>query len=443
MEKYKNIKRARHHIVFLSALIVGGILINFLNSIDIKQKRTAVKILENKIAPEIVIDKKDLNSTEIKWAKTAWIYFENNYNETTGLVNSVDNFTSTTLWDTGNYLMALISAYRLEIIDDIKFYNRLNKILDTLSNLRLYDNLLPNKVYNTKTLKMTNYSDKEIKNGIGWSSIDIGRILAPLSFINLQYPKYNKKIKTILSKWKFKSLQKNGELFGTTFSQKDKKYSLVQEGRLGYEQYSSKAFTLFGVYSSNSMRYDRYLDFETMYDIKIPYDTRDSNNLDANNYVLMEPYMLDGLEFGWDYWSKEFSYRLYKVQEERYNKTGILTAVTEDHIDIQPYFIYNCIFVNKKKWIAINDSGDIYNDKKLLSSKASFAMNALYHTDYTKKLVDKVSILQSDKGWYAGIYEKSGKINKALSCNTNAIILESLLYQKEGVLLQIPKGQQK
>ena len=230
MDKYKNIKRARHHIVFLSALIVGGILINFLNSIDIKQKRTAVKILENKIAPEIVIDKKDLNSTEIKWAKTAWIYFENNYNETTGLVNSVDNFTSTTLWDTGNYLMALISAYRLEIIDDIKFHNRLSKILNTLSNLRLYDNLLPNKVYNTKTLKMTNYSDKEIKNGIGWSSIDIGRILAPLSFINLQYPKYNKKIKTILSKWKFKSLQKNGELFGTTFGQKDKKYSLVQEG---------------------------------------------------------------------------------------------------------------------------------------------------------------------------------------------------------------------
>lgn len=439
MEKYKNIKRARHHIVFLSALIVGGVLINFLNAIDIKKEGSPMKILENPIAPEILINKKDLNTTQEQWAKTAWIYFENNYNEKTGLVNSVDKYRSTTLWDTGNYLMALISAYRLDIIDQEKFDNRLSTILSTLSNLKLYKDLLPNKVYNTKTLKMTSYSNSETKNGIGWSSIDIGRLLSPLSFINLKYPKYNKQVKAILSKWKFKSLQKNGELYGASINKKEK-HTLVQEGRLGYEQYSSKAFALFGVYSSNAMRYDRYLRFTNIYDIEIPYDSRDSDNYDANNYVLMEPYILDGLEFGWDYYSKEFSYRLYKAQEERYKETGILTAVTEDHIDVKPYFIYNSVFVNKKKWIAIDDDGDIHNDKKILSTKASFAMNALYHTDYTKKLLNKVKALQSDRGWYAGIYEKSKKINKALSCNTNAIILESLLYQQEGVLLQISKG---
>ncbi len=439
MDKYQSIKRARHHIVFLSALIVGAVLINFLNSIDIKKDGSSMKALENQIAPEITINKKDLNLTQEQWAKTAWIYFENNYNEKTGLVNSVDKFKSATLWDTGNYIMALISAYRLDIIGEVKFHNRLSRILTTLSNLELYKGLLPNKVYNTKTLKMTDYSNKNIKNGIGWSSIDIGRILAPLSFINLKYPKYNKEIKTILSKWKFKSLQKNGELYGASINKKEK-HTLVQEGRLGYEQYSSKVFALFGICSSNAIRYDRYLKFINIYDIEIPYDSRDNSNFGANNYVLMEPYMLDGLEFGWDYYSKEFSYRLYKAQEERYKDTGILTAVTEDHIDVKPYFVYNSIFVNKKEWVAIDDNGDVYDDKKSLSTKASFAMNALYHTDYTKKLLDKVITLQSDRGWYAGIYEKTGKINKALSCNTNAIILESLLYQKEGLLLQISKG---
>ncbi|SHO81581.1 hypothetical protein MNB_SV-15-128 [hydrothermal vent metagenome] len=439
MDKYKNIKRARHHIVFLSALIVGAILINFLNNIDLKQNRSSIKTLENRIAPKITIKRKDLTTTQKEWAKTAWIYFENNYNQNTGLVNSVDNFPSTTLWDTGNYIMALISAYRLDIINKVEFNNRLSKILTTLANLKLYKGLLPNKVYNTKTIKMTNYSNKELKNGIGYSSIDIGRLLSSLAFINLQYPQYNGKIKAILSKWDFKSLYNNGEFYGAKVNKKGKEL-YVQEGRLGYEQYSAKAFSLFGIFVSNAMRYDRYLKFIDIYNIDIPYDLRDSNYLDANNYVLMEPYMLDGLEFGWDYYSKEFSYRLYKVQEERYKKRGILTAVTEDHIDVEPYFIYNSIFVNGEKWLAINDKGDIYNDKKLLSTKASFVMNILYHTDYTKKLLDKIKTLQSSRGWYGGIYEKSDKINKSLNCNTNAIILEALLYQKEGVLFQISKG---
>ena len=437
MDKYKNIQRARHHIVFLLALIVGGLLINFLNAIDIKKSGASMIKLDNTIAPKIVTKKRDLNTTEKEWAETAWIYFENNYNKDTGLVNSVDNYPSTTLWDSGNYLMALISAYRLDIINETKFHNRLSKILITLSNLKLYKDLLPNKVYNTKTVKMTDYANKIKLKGIGWSSIDIGRILSPLSFINIEYPQYNKEIQNILSKWKFKYLQKDGELFGAALQ--NSKHSIRQEGRLGYEQYSSKVFALFGVYSINSMRYDRYLDFENIYNIKIPYDKRDRDNLNANNYVLMEPYLLDGLEFGWDYWSKEFSYRLYKVQEERYKDTNILTAVTEDHIDVKPYFIYNSIFVNKQQWVAIDESGNVYNDKQLLSTKASFAMNSLYSTKYTKKLVKKVSSLSSDRGWYAGIYEKSQKINKSINCNTNAIVLESLLYQKEGVLLHISR----
>jgi len=66
-------------------------------------------------------------------------------------------------------------------------------------------------------------------------------------------------------------------------------------------------------------------------------------------------------------------------------------------------------------------------------------MDALYHTPYTTKLMGAVSKLKSDRGWYAGLYEKSKKIDKAVTCNTNAIVLESLLYKKEGPIFTMIK----
>jgi len=435
MSKNKNLKRAKHHMVFLVALIFGSILIYFLNALDLRKKGVGVVTLERIMAPELNSRRQTLSQGDIEMAKTAWQYFVNNYHENTGLVNSVDNYPSSTLWDTGNYLMALISAYRIEIISKEVYDKRLNALLSSLQKIELYNGQLPNKVYNAESLRMTDYQNNIIGKGIGWSAIDIGRILIPLSYIHFNQPQYTDKIKNILGRWDIDVMTREGSLYGAVV--KKGKESLLQEGRLGYEQYTSKMFATFGVDITNALRYDKYLEFTKIYDVRIPFDKRDKEHSNANNYVLMEPYMLDGLEFGWDYFSKEFGYRLYMVQKKRYEKTGILTAVTEDHLDKAPYFIYNCIYVNKKKWVAIDESGKIHNDAKILSTKASFAMNALYHSEYTAKLIGKIQSLRSNRGWYAGIYEKSGKINSALTCNTNAIVLESILYKKEGPLLKV------
>lgn len=435
MNKNENLLRARHHIVFLAALIFGSILIYFLNNLDLRKQGVGVITLENIMAPELNVTKEELSEDDIKAAKSAWQYFVNNYHENTGLVNSVDNYPSTTLWDMGSYLMALISAYHLEIVSEEMYHQRLTAALATLQKIELYKGQLPNKVYNAQSLKMTDYKNNITEKGIGWSAIDIGRLLIPLSYIHFNQPQYTTEIKRILERWSAKDMTKEGALYGAIV--KNGKEELLQEGRLGYEQYTSKMFATFGVGITNALRYDKYLEFTDIYGVQVPYDKRDKKLSDANNYVLMEPYMLDGLEFGWDYFSKEFSYRLYAVQKERYEKTGILTAVTEDHLDQAPYFIYNCIYVNKKSWVAIDETGKVHNDMKLLSTKAAFAMDALYHSEYTAKLMKKLKPLRSDRGWYTGFYEKSGKINKSINCNTNAIVLESLLYKKEGPLLKV------
>lgn len=435
----KNLTRARHHIVFLAALIFGSVLIYFLNGLDMRKQGLGVIVLKNTIAPEHNITKTLLTQKELSYAKTAWKYFENNYHETTGMVNSVDKYPSSTLWDMGNYLMALISAKELGIIDEITYDTRMTKILTSLGKLPLYNNLLPNKAYHSETLKMTNYENKVSKKGIGWSAIDIGRILIPFSYLQYNQPQYSKKLHHILSQWNIKKMTKQGALYGVVV--KNGKESILQEGRLGYEQYTSKMFATFGVDISNALRYDKYLEYKDIYGVNIPYDKRDKEHSDANNYVLMEPYMLDGLEFGWDYFSHEFSYRLYKAQEERYKDTGILTAVTEDHIDKAPYFIYNSIFVNKKAWVAIDETGKVRKNLKQLSTKASFAMDVLYNTSYTKKLMKTIEKLQSPEGWYTGIYEKDNIINKSLTCNTNAIVLEALFYKQNGPIVQMINNQ--
>lgn len=393
--------------------------------------------LKNPIATDLNTSFAKLDVTDIEAGQTAWKYFENNYNEATGLVNAVDNYPSSTLWDTGNYMMALIAAKHLHMIDEETYNKRMHTLLDTLSRIELYKGLLPNKAYNAQTLQMVNYENKVSKKGIGWSAIDIGRILIPLAYLQFNEIEFSTQVHAVLSRWNLKEMTKEGALFGAVVTKG--KEALLQEGRLGYEQYTSKMFATLGVDVTNALRYDKYLEFVTLEGVEIPYDRRDKAHSNANNYVLMEPYMLDGLEFGWDYFSKEFSYRLYKAQEARYENTGILTAITEDHIDQAPYFIYNTLFVNKKEWSAIDETGKVHNDLKQLSTKAAFSMHALYHTDYTQKLMDKIAPLSSKRGWYTGIYEKDGRINKSLTCNTNAIILESLMYKEIGPLFKIIK----
>jgi len=111
--------------------------------------------------------------------------------------------------------------------------------------------------------------------------------------------------------------------------------------------------------------------------------------------------------------------------------------VSEDNIDEAPYFVYNTVFTDGKTWNTITESGEDASDFKSLSTKAAFGWHALYETDYTKKLMAVASTLHDvNKGWYSGRYEKSGKPNKALTANTNGIILESLAYKALGPLIK-------
>ncbi|OAN13801.1 hypothetical protein A3K86_14680 [Photobacterium jeanii] len=436
MEFKKALVNARHHLVFITGLVTALIIAFTIETRDYGHVLGNITFEVSEPIPHR--ESRILTDEEFTWAKTAWTYFENNYQENTGLVNSVDGYPSTTMWDTASYLMGLISAEKLNVISHAEFTLRMEKALNTLARIPLINGDLPNKAYNTQTLEMVDYSNKPVPEGIGWSAIDIGRILVPFNILIWQYPEFNKPVNDVLNHWKVSEMIIDGYLYGSRPSKKGDGFELVQEGRIGYEEYASKAMSLMGRDVFNAMKYIDYLNLVEIDGVEIPTDKRDPAKYHAHNYVVSESYILDSLEFGADSISKIFAFRVYKAQENRYERTGILTAVSEDNVDEAPYFVYNTVFSDGKEWNAISDQGDDASHLKTLSTKAAFGWYALYDTPYTQLLIDDAQSLYSEeKGWYSGRYESDGRTNKAITANTNGIVLESLAYVQNGTLLSV------
>ncbi|MBD2098010.1 DUF3131 domain-containing protein [Trichocoleus sp. FACHB-591] len=374
-----------------------------------------------------------LTPEEQAYATTAWQYFVKNYQPATGLVNSVGNYPSSTLWDMGNYLTALNSARWLNLIDQKEFDTRLNKFLTTLASLRLFEDTLPNKVYNTATGALVDYGNNPIERGIGWSALDIGRLLAAMHIIRTCHPQYADWTKGVLSKWQLARSIKDEQMYGAAVLA-DGKTLPVQEGRLGYEEYAARGYELWNLKPAKALEIEPFK-FVDVNGVQIPVDTRDYQSSNANNYVVSESYILDGIEFGLGGVLGDYAARVLEAQKRRYDSTGQLTAVSEDNLDQAPYFIYNTVYSNGVPWAAINEKNEAFPQFRNISTKAAFGWRYLYPDNaYAQKVFDAVKTLKDPEnaGFYAGLYETTKQPNKVLTGNTNGLILEILYYKARG-----------
>jgi hypothetical protein len=389
-------------------------------------------------SPDLPADapQRALTPQEMQWARTAWTYFENNLDAGSGLVHSVDGYPSATLWDSASYLLALLAARDLGIIEKRTFDIRMSKALVSLERLPLHAGKLPNKSYDTASLAMTDYANKPAPDGIGWSAIDLGRLLVPLNVIAWHHPLHTEGARRVIARWDTAPLARDGQLFGMQVAAGAQPRA-VQEGRLGYEQYAARGFALMGLDVDAAADWRRHLQPVAVEGVQVCADDRDPKLLGGQNFVVSEPYVLDGLEFGWTRAARECAWRVYKAQEARFRKTGVLTAVSEDHVDQPPYFVYNSVWSAGKPWATVTEKGEDATALRSLSVKAAFGWHALLRTEYTAQLVAKAAALNDPaKGWYAGLYEEGAKPNKALTANTNAVVLESLAYIQRGRFLQ-------
>ena len=372
---------------------------------------------------------------DIEWARTAWSYFVANAHPETGLVAAVNNFNSTMLWDEGGYFLAIVAAFRLGILPEQEAKARASKALSSLAVIPLFQGKLPNKVYNTGTLRMTDYANKETPNGVGWSALDIMRLMSGMLIVTQQFPDLMPKAQKVINRWDMDLLASEGRFQGIAVNGSAHN-KFVQEGRIGYEQYAGVIGLELGLPVELASRYNPILRHQRYHDILIPGDIRTKETHGVSSVTTSEPFLLEALEFGWRPASIPVARAVYEAQMFRYQQTGHLTALSEDHIKGKPYFAYNAVLMDHTPFISITAKRVNVSDKRGISTKASFGWWALMQDDYSNKLLNAVKHLQSDLGWYAGLFESDLSANEILTLNTNAVVLESLHYKNFGPLFQ-------
>lgn len=389
------------------------------------------------VVPQPIAASRPLTEREMDFARTAWTYFETNTDPVTGLAHSADDYPSTTMWETGSYLVAIMSAERLGLIDRAEAGFRIDRVLASLAKLRLFDGALPNKAYHTATLELVDYTNKPSELGLGWSALDIGRIMAALALVERNFPQRAPAVEALLHGWQLDRLTADGELIGANVV--DGKIVENQEGRIGYEQYAARALAMFGLDTSRAAMVDSHLMSPEVEGIPVPVDTRLARGK-IPAFAVSEPYLFDGLEFGFDARSWRFATTLYQAQEARFTRTGQLTAITEGHLNVAPYFAYATVWGGGEPWSVLSFQGERLDSRRTLSTKAAFGWDALFGTPYTNQLVEAVSGLADPaEGWAEGVYEVDGAPNTSVTANTNAVVLAALSFRATGPLGRMPE----
>lgn len=374
---------------------------------------------------------------DLEIARIAWKYFENNYQPTSGFINAVNKYESTTMWDLASSLAATIAANQLGIIDDREFDQRIMKMVTTLGSMPLYRNEVPNKVYHTKNVTMVDYGNQPSEFGIGYSALDLARLGSWLDNLGCLYPRHAVAAERVMHRWNYCRMLNEGQMFGAGYNAATGEESLNQEGRLGYEQYGARNWEAMGFDMSISGTYKNpFASSVEIEGVRIPIDVRDPRKLGAFNYVVTESFALEAMEYGTTAESAPLLAAIFEVQRRRWKRTGIVTAVSEDNVDRQPYFVYNTIYAAGSPWNAITDTGKDMEHLKSTSVKAAMSLAVLFPNDpYSQVLFDKIaSAYDPEKGWYSGVYEGTLGYNTAVTANTNGIILEAIMYKLYGPL---------
>jgi hypothetical protein len=169
-----------------------------------------------------------------------------------------------------------------------------------------------------------------------------------------------------------------------------------------------------------------YRGYAVVSGVKVPHDTR------PHAFLTSEPFLLATIELGGI--SAEFdamTRAVYDAQLQRSIETGTLVAVSEDSLSREPWFVYNTLWQAGVPWRCVSPGGRAYPTERTFSTKAALAWDAIYGDAYSVRLTAAARSLATPGGLAAGLYD-SGGTNSVLNINTNAVVLEALLYKARG-----------
>ena len=363
-------------------------------------------------------------------ARTSWNFVNRITEPSTGLARAHATYSYVTLWDIAGVIAANYTAHELAFINDATYDSHIQRILATLSTIDLFDNAAFNRIYDAKTGRMVDNASKISNLGAGWSSVDIGRLLIWLRILSVKQPKYAPLATQIVRRLNMSKLLNDGYLQGVDVDPKTGKRQTFTEDEIGYQQYALSGFAMWGARVNSAG-----LDVRSNVAVVNVLGVRLLVTSPGNDRVMSEPFIMLGMETGFR--SPQLGRQAAQVlaaQTARYQRTGIVTAVTEDALPDPPYYFYYYSVYHRGKSFVVEGPGDnkYVERPRWVSSKAAFGWNAVLPNAYTQLVLRAVRPAGTTNGWGSGVYEDTLQPTGVPSLNTAALIMESALYKTRG-----------
>lgn len=425
-----NLLRARSYIATLCGFLLAlGIVLY----VERHQPPPAIPLTPQNLGTDFpaLPPARALSFQEAIGARIAWQYFVNN-TQASGLVNALDRQSYVSLWSIGDQLMATLAAERLGIISRAEFDRRLTATLQALATLPLSARQLPWQYYDSISLQPYPQQDE---GGITWSAADIGRLLSALQACRNHYPEQGVAINRLLSGWQLAHLfqQRPYAPYALRHATRWRLISRSGAAGLGYRLYLQSALS--GLAPSAGIILQQPLSGQRTIDVNgviqsdddqidataLPYDEVITLRATRHPLIVMAPYLLSALEYGFGLDNAAVTWRIIQAQQSRYNPQTGKNFIFDAREGAAPSALTG----------ALTPPGQVLQ----LSTQAAFGWHALFDSPWSTLLRQQVQSLPvPGRGWRDGV-RLDGTASPVLSAATNALILESLLYQIQGPLL--------
>jgi hypothetical protein len=246
----------------------------------------------------------------------------------------------------------------------------------------------------------------------------------------LKQPKYAPLATQIVRRLDMRKLLDDGFLRGVDVDPRNGSRKEFQETEIGYQQYALSGFAMWAARVNNGgLDVRKNVTTVNVSGIRVLTDSR------GNDRVMSEPYIMIGLELGYrtpDLRSQ--ASQVLAAQAARYQKTGVVTAVTEDALPDPPYYFYYYSVWHHDRPFLIEGPGENKEVQRprWVSSKAAFGWNAVLPNAYTQLLLRTVQPAGTPNGWGSGVYEGTQRPTGVPSLNTAALIMESAYFKIRG-----------
>ena len=351
-------------------------------------------------------------------ATVAWKYFQLSpagaVDPNTGLEYGTLDWHYVTDWDIGNYLLAILDAQALGLIQQTGPWGatyRLNKVLSYLQTRTLRsDNGLPYWAYHS-----TDSSPGTDQSRLVTDVADTGRLLVALYVVETKRPDLAPSVNNILTRptptgATLHDVYNTNFIVGKTYNDLYGYYFT-----LGFAQFP----TFFNVQSStNAWNNLKSGPKVNVYSQLLPFTNIDSEIF--LNGLLEIPNLVDST-------FADYAYRTLLAQQGRYQATGKLTGWTEGASDVTPFYLYEWIVHTTTQppldapgytlWQLDDTIGgpsqSVINAGKvpIVYTKVAIGMNALFGTPYTQTLVNAVlGKVETQYGFREAIRESDGSV---------------------------------